>query len=252
MKETVVAFGIEFDQKVEIAPLRIEGSSGCGPEQLQLAHAVAAAQGGNLRELWVNEARHGRLRGNYATNPSLMAIGLEAAHIKWFQARGRDVVPNGLVVSLAAPQDLRPRRVHRAAGEPPDRVQPPPPPNGRRRHQSEAAGSPRRRPDSTARQGMPAAPGVSGVAQGGGVQGAGAGVAGANCREPLLPRNSSSIEESAQQFVAAYLLMSGNVSEDCGQCADSQRIVKRYGDVMLGRARRCEPQGTACLGCRAL
>jgi hypothetical protein len=29
---------------------------------------------------------------------------------------------------------------------------------------------------------------------------------------------------------------------DCGQCADSQRIVKRDGDVMLGRARCCEPQ----------
>jgi putative restriction endonuclease len=39
-----------------------------------------------------------------------------------------DVVPNGLALSLAAPQDLRPRCVRRAAGEPPDRVQPPPPP----------------------------------------------------------------------------------------------------------------------------
>ena len=51
--------------------------------------------------------------------------------------------------------------------------------NGRRRHQSEAAGSPRRRPDSAARKGVPAASGVSGVAQGRSVQGAGAGVAGA-------------------------------------------------------------------------
>src|ERR1035437_10113647 len=77
---------------------------------------------------------------------------------------------------LAAPQDLRPRRVHRAAGEPPDRVQPPP--DGRRRHQSEAARPPRRRPDRAAGQGMPAASGVSGLAPGRSVQGAGAGVAG--------------------------------------------------------------------------
>jgi len=68
---------------------------------------------------------------------------------------------------------------------------------------------------------------------------------GAAYRVPLLLRNSSSVEESVQQFVTAYLLMSGNISEDCGQCADSQRIVKRDGDVVLGRARSGEPQVTA-------
>ena len=56
-------------------------------------------------------------------------LGLEAAHIKWFQAptwrAGRGAKRPRAV--FAAPQDLRPRRVHRAAGEPPDRVQPPPP-----------------------------------------------------------------------------------------------------------------------------
>ena len=75
----------------------------------------------------------------------------------------------------------------------------------------------------------------------------GAGVAGAAYREPLLLRNSRSADEPVQQFVSAYFVVSGNVSEDCGQCADSQRIVKRDGDVMLGRARCCEPQVTACL-----
>ena len=42
-------------------------------------------------------------------------------------------------------------------------------------------------------------------------------------------------------------MVSGDVSEDCGQYADSQRIVKRDGDAMLGRALCCEPQVTACL-----
>ncbi len=51
--------------------------------------------------------------------------------------------------------------------------------NGRRRHQSEAARPPWRRVDSAARQGMPAACGVFGVAPEGSVQGAGAGLAGA-------------------------------------------------------------------------
>ncbi len=42
--------------------------------------------------------------------------------------------------------------------------------------------------------------------------------------------------------VTAHFLMIGNVGEDCSQGADSQRIVKGDGDVMLRRARGCEPQ----------
>ncbi len=73
------------------------------------------------------------------------AIGLEAAHIKWFQARGPDVVQNGLalcslhhkIFDLGAftvlpgnHQIVFSRHLHV---------------NGRRRHQGEAARAPRRR-----------------------------------------------------------------------------------------------------------
>jgi hypothetical protein len=44
---------------------------------------------------------------------------------------------------------------------------------------------------------------------------------------PGLPCYSSSAEETLQQFVTTYFVVSSNVIEDCGQCADSQRIVKR-------------------------
>ncbi|MGP1680353.1 MAG: HNH endonuclease [Burkholderiales bacterium] len=109
-----------------------------------------------------------------------------AAQIDWFQARGPDVVQNGLalrslhhkIFDLGAftvlpgnRQIVFSRHLHV---------------DGRRRHQGEAAGPPRRRADRAAGQGVSAESGVSGVAPGGGVQGAGAGVARADCREPLL------------------------------------------------------------------
>src|SRR5450759_482912 len=111
VKETVVAAGVEIDQKVEIARLRIEGSSGRGAEQLQLAHAVAAAQGGNFRELWVNDGRHGGLRGNYATNTLLMATRTHgsSACIDGL-ALGQDALAE-VGVGQAAPGD----EVHRPA-----------------------------------------------------------------------------------------------------------------------------------------
>ena len=55
----------------------------------------------------------------------------------------------------------------------------------------------------------------------------------------------SPTEELVQQLVTADFLMGGNVGEDCGQCADSQRIVNGDGDMMLGRAGGFEPQMTA-------
>jgi hypothetical protein len=146
--------------------------------------------------------------------------------------RDPDVVQNGLALSLAAPQDLRPRRVQRAAGEPPDRVQPPS--DGRRRHLGEAAGSPRRRPDRAARQGTPGASGVSGLAQVGSVQEAGAGVAGAAYCGPQLWGNAAAgfmnIELACMQApprVQAYrMIKNGKVAPHHGRPASGKR--RRY------------------------
>jgi HNH endonuclease len=137
------------------------------------------------------ERRRTRTAASAATTCALAATnrwqrpGLEAAHIKWFQARGPDVVQNGLalcslhhkIFDLGAftvlpesHQIVFRRHLHVI---------------GRRRHQGEAARPSRRGTDSAAREGVLAASRVSGLAQGGSVQGAGAGVAAAECHGPL-------------------------------------------------------------------
>jgi hypothetical protein len=65
VKEALVAIGIEIDKKIEIARLRIKGPSGCGAEQLQLANAIATAQGGNFRALSFNQWLHIITRADY-------------------------------------------------------------------------------------------------------------------------------------------------------------------------------------------
>ena len=60
-------------------------------------------------------------------------------------------------------------------------------------------------------------------------------------------RSAVLAEEALQQLITAYFLMSSDISENCGQGADSQRIVKRDGDMMLGGAGARQPQMAACL-----